>query len=149
MSELASQTSLLFSAPLRVLLVEDDAPFAWALQRYLETQGCRVEHERDGLSALGRLRREPLPELVLLDLALPGVDGWDFAAEVARNTRFPNLPLLVVTCLEEDGRPLPENVVGRVAKPDGPESAEAFFQAVGGQLQRVREARAKCPWGGG
>ena len=140
MSESAAELSpLLLSAPLRVLLVEDDAHFAWALQRYLEARGCRVEHERDGLAAEGRMRREPLPELVLLDVALPGARAVDFGA----------VPVLVVAGGAEDGAPLPPGAVGRAVKPEGADGAEAFFRAVGAALQRVREARARCPWGGG
>ena len=60
----------------RVLLVEDDELMVDLLTRALTTAGCLVEHAPDGVAALAALGQEPLPRLVLLDIDLPGLDGF-------------------------------------------------------------------------
>lgn len=60
--------------PAHVLVVDDDEPIAAALRRALEYEGLRVTVARDGYAALDQARRDP-PDLVLLDLMLPGLDG--------------------------------------------------------------------------
>jgi two-component system response regulator MprA len=60
--------------PAHVLVVDDDEPIAAALRRALEYEGLRVSVARDGYGALDQARRDP-PDLVVLDLMLPGLDG--------------------------------------------------------------------------
>ena len=62
------------SPPAHVLVVDDDEPIAAALRRALEYEGLRVSVARDGYAALDQARRDP-PDLVVLDLMLPGLDG--------------------------------------------------------------------------
>lgn len=85
------------AAPPLVLVLEDDDAFAARLLPMLEELGCVTERLPDGLEALGRLRLEPVPSLILLDLMLPGVDGWSFYAESRRNPNFPRVPVIVLT----------------------------------------------------
>lgn len=80
-----------------VLMVEDDDLFAGELGAFLLTQGCEVERVVDGSSALLRLRSHPPPRLVLLDLLLPGVDGWHFYAELRSQPQLPQVPIVVLT----------------------------------------------------
>jgi len=77
----------------RVLIVEDDEEIAHALQRSLRLEGYEVRLARDGESALADARSY-VPDLVLLDLGLPGVDG----IEVARRLRADgDVPILMLT----------------------------------------------------
>ena len=81
-------------APMRLLLVEDEAALAQALRRALEKRGFEVEHSADGGEALARLRLAP-PDAVLLDLSLPGMDGL----QVLHRARAEGIgvPILVLT----------------------------------------------------
>src|SRR5688572_12546092 len=69
------------SAPARVLVVDDDEPIAAALRRALEYEGMRVTVVHDGYAALDQARRET-PDLVVLDLMLPGLDGLAVCARL-------------------------------------------------------------------
>jgi two-component system response regulator MprA len=77
----------------RVLVVDDDARLAASLRRALAYEGYQVQVAADGLAALAAARdREP--DLVVLDLMLPGIDGW----EVCRRLRAASdLPILMLT----------------------------------------------------
>lgn len=77
-----------------LLLVEDDDAIAVALRLHLEGAGYRLHREADGQQAMAAIDRQRF-DLVLLDLMLPGADGW----HVIRQARewAPRLPIIVVT----------------------------------------------------
>ena len=88
----------------RVLVVEDDAEIADVLRRTLRQEGHEVRSAGDGVEAL-RLAEEFLPDLVVLDLGLPKLDG----VEVCRRLRAESdVPILILTARAETG----ERVVG-------------------------------------
>ena len=64
------------SAPAHVLVVDDDEGISAALRRALEYEGLRVSLAKDGYAALDEIRRQS-PDLVVLDLMLPGLDGFE------------------------------------------------------------------------
>ena len=76
-----------------VLVAEDDAKLAEVVRRYLENEGYQVVITEDGRSALLRVKRQP-PDLVVLDLMLPGLSGWDVCRELRL---ISDLPVLVLT----------------------------------------------------
>jgi two-component system, OmpR family, response regulator RstA len=76
----------------RVLLVEDSARLAASIRDYLERQGFEVHIEGDGLAVAERYGRVK-PDLVVLDLMLPGKDGLTICRELRRNERVPILML--------------------------------------------------------
>jgi DNA-binding response OmpR family regulator len=81
-----------------ILVVEDEATLAEVLQFNLERQGFRVLLEHDGLAALTRFERDA-PDLVLLDVMLPALDGF----EVCRRIRArANTPVLMLTARGEE-----------------------------------------------
>src|SRR5687767_2312764 len=83
----------------RVLVVEDDSGIALFIQRALVQAGYRVDLVGDGLSALAAAQAVT-PDVVLLDVMLPGVDGL----EVARRLRgVTNVPILMLTALDTVG----------------------------------------------
>ena len=87
------------SPSIRVLLVEDDMRLATLTQTYLESRGLEVLHAADGKAAL-ELLRETSVTAVVLDLMLPGIDGY----EVCRRLRvFSDVPVLTVTALDAEG----------------------------------------------
>lgn len=79
---------------MRLLLIEDDPALQTSLQRTLERRGMRVQLCGDGLQAL-EIWRQQLPDVVLLDLSLPGIDGLEVLAQ-ARQSGLAT-PVLILT----------------------------------------------------
>ena len=80
-----------------VLIVEDAKADAERLASGLRLRQWTVEVIDDGLSALGRLRVEPKPIALVLDLALPSIDGYALFHELSSNSVFQRLPVVVVS----------------------------------------------------
>jgi DNA-binding response OmpR family regulator len=72
----------------RILVVEDEEDIAMLIRHNLETEGYQVEVCEDGLSALDAARKEP-PDLMLLDVMLPMVDGKEVCRAIRRDYDFP------------------------------------------------------------
>jgi len=82
-----------------ILVVDDERAVRESLRRALELEGYVVELAVDGEEALARMRREPLPDAVILDVLMPGVDGL----EVCRRLRADSVavPVLMLTARAE------------------------------------------------
>jgi len=80
------------AAARRVLVVDDDPDILDALSEILEVEGYDVQRARNGREALQRLEHG-LPDLVLLDLMMPVMDGWEFARSLAPGARPPIIVL--------------------------------------------------------
>jgi len=78
----------------RVLIAEDDALVRGSLAAVLEYEGFIVEHAQDGVQALARASAQP-PDLVLLDLNMPRMDGWEAFARLDQS--HPLVPVIVIT----------------------------------------------------
>ena len=84
-----------------VLLIEDEANIAEAIRFLLSRDGCEVEVIGEGLAALERLRGDP-PDLVILDLMLPGASGLDIVAALRAQEATAALPVLMLTAKGQD-----------------------------------------------
>ncbi len=93
------------NADKRVLLVEDDAPTRDVTQRMLEKEGWFVTLAENGRAGLAQVASNP-PELILLDLMMPEMDGFQFVAEMEKHEQWRAIPILVVTAkdLNDDDR---------------------------------------------
>ena len=80
----------------RILVVEDDADIAALIGHYLEKAGHRIDRLSSGSDVLPRLRRAP-PDLVVLDLMLPGRNGLEVLREVRASPATSDLPIMVLT----------------------------------------------------
>ncbi|MBN1485006.1 MAG: response regulator [Chloroflexia bacterium] len=83
----------------RVLVVEDNDASRELLRRILEKEGWRVTEAANGRIALLRLVEQP-PDLVLLDLLMPEMDGFHFLRELRQNPDWKSLPVVVITAKE-------------------------------------------------
>jgi CheY-like chemotaxis protein len=81
-----------------VLVVDDDPDLRRRLRGLLEKDGWAVDEAADGREALGRLAARP--SLVLLDLLMPGVDGFEFLAEFRKRDEFRSVPVVVLTAMD-------------------------------------------------
>ena len=82
--------------PCGVLVVEDDAEMRELLQRFLQNEGWVVVEAQNGREALDRIS-ENKPELILLDLMMPTMDGFEFLEELRKHTAWLSIPVLVIT----------------------------------------------------
>ena len=80
-----------------VLVVEDDPDLLFALSEMLESEGYQVACARHGLEALGRLRGGVRPSLILLDLMMPIMNGWQFRYEQRQDSDLARIPVVVVS----------------------------------------------------
>jgi CheY-like chemotaxis protein len=80
-----------------VLLVEDDLATREALAAALQDRGFAVTSVPNGREALAKLREGQLPSVILLDLMMPVMDGWQFRAEQLREARLSPIPVVIVT----------------------------------------------------
>ena len=83
-----------------VLLVEDDRDICEAVSAVLEAEGYTVLTAGNGQEALKILERGQ-PCVVLLDLMMPVMDGWDFMEQVKKTRRLEDLPVVVVSAYSE------------------------------------------------
>src|SRR5437867_3531413 len=81
----------------RVLLVEDDGDLREALSDALIDAGYVVTHAGNGRTALALLQQGPDFSLIILDLMLPEMDGWQFRHEMSKDARFKDVPVIVVS----------------------------------------------------
>ena len=80
----------------RILIVEDDPGLRYVYRAALSVSGYDVICAGDGIEALYQLDAD-LPDLVVLDLALPRLSGRDVQREISANPRYRHIPILVVT----------------------------------------------------
>jgi two-component system chemotaxis response regulator CheY len=84
-------------APSRILIVDDDADIRLTLTDCLEFDGYEVAQACDGLAALQALEAAPLPDVILLDLMMPRMDGREFLSRLRADARFRGVPVIVMT----------------------------------------------------
>jgi PAS domain S-box-containing protein len=80
-----------------ILIVDDDVRNIFALKAALEPTGAQIEVARNGKDALEKLEAEPRMDLVLMDVMMPGMDGYEATREIRKQKRFKNLPVIAVT----------------------------------------------------
>jgi two-component system, OmpR family, response regulator AdeR len=127
MSDLNARTST--ATPALVLIAEDEAEIADILTAYLQRSGLRTQHASDGQQALA-LHRELKPDLLLLDVQMPGLDGWKVLSEIRSRG---DTPVIMLTALDQDIDKLMGLRLGAddyVVKPFNPAEVVARVQAV-------------------
>jgi two-component system alkaline phosphatase synthesis response regulator PhoP len=85
----------------KILIVEDESDLVKLLKYNLEKEGFKVSYATDGTVALAEVRRDP-PDLVILDLMLPGLDGLEVCRQLRRNDRFARTPILILSARSEE-----------------------------------------------
>lgn len=86
----------------RVLIADDKATSRELIRTVLETCGYAITEARDGIEAL-RYAREFDPDLVILDLHMPGVDGFGVVAELRSDGKFADTPIMALTASAMQG----------------------------------------------
>ncbi|NEQ53965.1 MAG: hybrid sensor histidine kinase/response regulator [Leptolyngbya sp. SIO3F4] len=87
---------------LKVLLVEDSIPIRTQVRRILEGAGYQVTTAVDGLDGLEKLKQEDSFDAVVSDVEMPNLDGLELTSRIREDTKYENLPIILVTTLAQD-----------------------------------------------
>lgn len=88
-------------AKMNVLIVEDETDILQLLKYNVESAGFEVSTAEDGYEALSLAKRQ-LPDLILLDLMIPGLDGFEVCRELKRNAETKHIPIIMLTAKGEE-----------------------------------------------
>lgn len=124
-------------SPPSILLADDEGSIRTICRVNLETDGMNVVEAADGREALERVRRQQ-PDLVLLDVMMPDVDGWAVAADLAADPTTRDIPVVFLSARatrEDKTRARELGAVGYIIKPFDPVGLGA---AVRDTLERIR-----------
>ena len=83
-------------APLTALVVDDSITMRRVTQRLLERRGAKVHTARDGLDAITVLQEHTV-DVILLDIEMPRMDGYQFATHVRNDPKVKHLPIIMIT----------------------------------------------------
>jgi CheY-like chemotaxis protein len=100
-----------------ILVVEDDRAIREALRNILQIEGYEVEVAVNGREALDRLLAGPAPAMLIVDLYMPVLSGWELCRELGREPRLAHLPVVIISASDEVPGPLPLPQVCRLPKP--------------------------------
>jgi CheY-like chemotaxis protein len=119
---------------MKILLIEDNELNLDMLSRRLERKGFTVISARDGLSGIEKANKET-PELIIMDLSLPILDGWEAAKKLKESNTTKSIPIIALTahamkgdrekalnagCNEYDTKPVNfERLLGKISKVTG------------------------------
>jgi DNA-binding response OmpR family regulator len=132
----------------RVLVVDDEAPIRLLCRVNLEAEGMEVLEAGDGPSGLEAARREQ-PDVVLLDVMMPGLDGWRVAEELLEDPQTSGIPIVFLTAraeLRDRARGLDLGGLDYVTKPFNPVDLARLIRDViarveGGEREELRRAK--------
>jgi DNA-binding response OmpR family regulator len=106
----------------RVLVIDDEAPIRLLCRVNLEAEQMEVLEAADGPSGLEKARAE-IPDVILLDVMMPGLDGWRVAEELLDDKRTESIPIVFLTAraeLRDRARGIDLGGVDYVTKPFNP-----------------------------
>jgi signal transduction histidine kinase/CheY-like chemotaxis protein len=102
-----------------VLVIEDDPSAVRLLRTYLEAEGYRVEVATDGESGIGAARAHQ-PGAIILDVLLPGIDGWEVLRRLKADRDLRDIPVMVATVIDERNVAMSLGAVDYFLKPVRP-----------------------------
>ena len=121
---------------IRVLVVDDEAPIRLLCRVNLEAEGMEVIEAGDGPTGIERAR-EDHPDVILLDVMIPGRDGWEVAEELLEDDRTNRIPIVFLTAraeLRDQARGLDLGGVDYITKPFNPVELASMIREL---LRRV------------
>ena len=122
----------------RVLVIDDEAPIRLLCRVNLEAEGMTVLEAADGPSGLAKAQEE-LPDLVLLDVMMPGLDGWGVAESLLEGEETRQIPIIFLTARAEfrdRARGLDIGGVDYITKPFNPVELAPLVRGLLERLER-------------
>src|ERR1700688_1802369 len=122
----------------RILLIEDEEDIAALIKLQAEASGYKLHVEVDGINGYRAVEREK-PDLVLLDIMLPGQNGFDVCRKIKTNPELKNIPVIILTAKGEELDVVLGLELGAddyVAKPFSP---KVLFSRIKAVLRRNKE----------
>ena len=122
----------------RVLVVDDEAPIRLLCRVNLEAEGMEVLEAADGQTGL-ELARAKTPDAILLDVMMPGLDGWRVAEELLDDERTASVPIVFLTARAEfrdRARGLDVGGIDYITKPFNPLTLAPLVRDVLGRIER-------------
>jgi signal transduction histidine kinase/CheY-like chemotaxis protein len=113
-----------------VVIIEDDRPSLDLLSAYLSGADLQVTTARDGQAGLDAVRRVR-PDAVLLDIRLPGIDGWAVLQALKAEPATRDIPVIIVSIVDERARGAALGAAGYLVKPVGHDDLVTALRAVG------------------
>ena len=132
----------------RVLIVDDEAPIRLLCRVNLEAEDMEVFEAGDGPTGLEAARREA-PDVILLDVMMPGLDGWRVAEELLEDPATSSIPIVFLTAraeLRDRARGLDLGGLDYVTKPFNPVDLAPLIRDLiarveGGEREELRRAK--------
>jgi DNA-binding response OmpR family regulator len=124
--------------PTRVLVIDDEAPIRLLCRVNLEAEGMKVLEASDGPSGLAAARTS-LPDVILLDVMMPGLDGWQVAEELLVDESTSGIPIVFLTAraeLRDRARGLDVGGIDYVTKPFNPIELASLVRDLLGRVER-------------
>lgn len=90
-----------------ILVVDDDEAIREVLKMSLEMEGYPVMTATNGKEALDILSRSPNQGLILLDLMMPVMNGWEFVEEFQKVEKYSNIPIILISAYSERAKNIP------------------------------------------
>ncbi len=99
-----------------ILIVEDDLNFARTLKRFCKENNFKFIHSGDGETGL-ILAEKYLPQAIILDIKLPGIDGWTVLDKLKEDKQLRHIPVHIMSVYEESAKALNKGAIGYLTKP--------------------------------
>ena len=123
----------------RVLVVEDEEDLRSLVELNLQLAGLEVQTVGDGRAALDRVSEDP-PDLVLLDVMMPVMDGWQVLRELKEDTTTRDIPVIMLTALSEERDLIRGHLQGAVRYVTKPFEMRTLISTVDDALEPPDEA---------
>jgi DNA-binding response OmpR family regulator len=133
---------------MRVLVIDDEPPIRLLCRVNLEAEKMEVLEAGDGPTGLEKARNEE-PDVILLDVMMPGLDGWQVAEELLGDERTRSIPIIFLTAraeVRDRARGLDLGGIDYVTKPFNPTELASFVRELvqrveGGEREEVRREK--------
>ncbi len=100
----------------KILIIEDEYDIASTMELALEMEGYEVRLSPDGRDGLKILSNEALPHLIICDVMMPIMDGYEFASKLRDDSRYNHIPLILTSAAQLQKERLQENDIQNFLK---------------------------------
>jgi DNA-binding response OmpR family regulator len=128
-----------------VLVIDDEAPIRLLCRVNLEAEGMEVLEASDGTTGLEQARSE-LPDVILLDVMMPGLDGWQVAEQLLEDERTSSIPIIFLTAraeVRDRARGLDLGGIDYVSKPFNPLELAPLVRELVERVDRGERAQVR------